>query len=891
MSGVVKRCLDIAVAVIAMVLLSPVAAAVATGILFTMGRPVCFRQVRPGIHGAPFVLLKFRTMRPAGSGVEEDDFDTRLTKLGRWLRKSSLDEIPQLINVLKGDLSLVGPRPLLLEYCPLYNAEQARRHDVRPGITGLAQINGRSCMKMERRFEYDVWYVDNWSLWLDLKILARTVVYVALRRGIGGNGAPTEPAWAGNITDDQVQDPSDGDSMGLNRDSVRQEAPLTVTDKSAGTAAGVGLYPFISGPWPKMPRNLGVPIVDGIVWAIGLSAATWFRYDGAMDRINGANLLHMVIVAIVAQWALGFALRTYQGRYYIGSVGQAGNLAVVVLGVGWLLFGYQLLTPSLFVPRTVPLIAPFLVFVLAGGARLMIRATAERSARSAKAVARRVIVFGAGEVGRQLVKSMLAEPRCGYLPVAMLDDDPGLRRRCVAGVQVRGTQSDLASVACASGAELLVIAVPSADTSFTRDLTRSAMAAGLGVRQVPALSELLGPRVGFSDLREVNIAELLGRRPVETDIASIAGYLRGQRVLVTGAGGSIGSELCRQIHRFEPAELMMLDRDESALHAVQLSIEGAALLNCRDVILADIRDGQAIREVFLSRRPQVVFHAAALKHLPMLEQYPAEAWKTNVLGTMNVLDAARASGVERFINISTDKAANPISALGRSKRIGERLVAEVSDVPTQRYLSVRFGNVLGSRGSVLTTFADQIASGRPVTVTHPDVTRFFMTIHEAVELVIQAAAIGGHGEVLVLDMGVPVRIVDVARNLMEIAGRRTSIVYTGLREGEKLHEELFGDAELFVRPVHPSIAHVTVPPLSGEQLAGLFEPPDPAVAMDTLTRAEPWIVSPRPPADSSASPPWSRPEALSGSAADCGNGPTRPGVAVDRSAMVPRESV
>jgi FlaA1/EpsC-like NDP-sugar epimerase/lipopolysaccharide/colanic/teichoic acid biosynthesis glycosyltransferase len=846
MNSVVKRCFDIAVAVIAMVLFAPVAAAVSAGILFTMGRPVCFRQVRPGIHGAPFVLLKFRTMRPAGGGVEEDDLDTRLTRFGCWLRRLSLDEIPQLINVLKGDLSLVGPRPLLPEYLSFYNAEQARRHDVRPGITGLAQINGRSCMKMERRFEYDVWYVDNWSLWLDLKILLWTVVYVALRRGIADNGAPTDPAWAGNITADYGPGASEGDLVGLNRDSVRQKPPLTVQVNSTGTAGVVGSYPFISGPWPKMLRNFGVPIVDGIVWSIGLSAATWFRYDGITDRIDGTDLLHLVIVAIVAQWVLGFASRAYRGRYYLGSVEEAGNLAVVTLGVGLILFSYQLLTLSLLVPRSVSLIAPFLVFVLAGGARLMIRATIERSARSARTVARRVIVFGAGEAGRQLVKSMLGEPRCGYLPVAMLDDDPVLRRRCVAGVQVRGNQTELASVARATGAELLVIAVPSADASFTRNLTRFAMAAGLDVKQVPPLSELLGPGVGFSDLREVNIAELLGRRPVETDIASIAGYLRGQRVLVTGAGGSIGSELCRQIHRFAPAELMMLDRDESGLHAVQLSIEGTALLDCPNVILADIRDGQAIREVFLSRRPQVVFHAAALKHLPMLEQYPAEAWKTNVLGTMNVLDAARASGVTRFVNISTDKAANPISVLGRSKRIGERLVAGVSDSPTQRYLSVRFGNVLGSRGSVLTTFADQIAAGRPVTVTHPDVTRFVMTIPEAVELVVQAAAIGGLGEVLVLDMGVPVRIVDVAQHLMEIAGHRTSIVYTGLRQGEKLHEELFGDAELDVRPVHPSIAHVTVPPLSREQLASLSEPPDPAVVMDVLTRAKPLIVVDRP---------------------------------------------
>jgi FlaA1/EpsC-like NDP-sugar epimerase/lipopolysaccharide/colanic/teichoic acid biosynthesis glycosyltransferase len=887
--AVVKRCLDIWAAVIALVVLAPVAAVAAAGVLLTMGRPVCFRQVRPGAHAAPFVLLKFRTMRPACGGMDEHDFGRRLTKFGRWLRKSSLDEIPQLINVLKGELSLVGPRPLLPEYLPLYNVEQARRHDVRPGITGLAQISGRSRIRMEKRFEYDVWYVDNWSLWLDLRILLRTVLYVVLRRGIAGNGAPTDQVWAGNVIADQEQGPSGGDSTSDNRDPTRVNVPATVTDKSAGTAKGVGSYPFpfTSAPWPKMLGSLAVPIVDGIAWIVALSTAAWFRYDGNLDQISVPNLAHIAIAAIVVQWVLGFALRSYRGRYYLGSVEQAGNLAVVALGVALFLFGYQLLTPSLFVPRSVPLTAPFIMLVLAGGARLMIRGATGRSAGSADVVARRVIVFGAGEAGRQLVKSMLSESRCGYLPVAMLDDDPLLRRRCVAGVQVRGNQTHLASVAFATKAELLVIAVPSADVSLTRDLTRSAMAAGLEVKHVPALSELLRP-AGCSDLREVNVAELLGRGLVETDIALIAGYLRGQRVLVTGAGGSIGSELCRQIHRLEPAELMMLDHDESALHAVKLSIAGAALLDSRDVILADIRDGKAIRELFLSRGPQVVFHAAALKHLPMLEQYPTEAWKTNVLGTMNVLDAAVASGVKRFVNISTDKAVNPISVLGRSKRVGERLVAGVSDAPTQRYLSVRFGNVLGSRGSVLTTFADQIAGGRPVTVTHPNITRFFMTIPEAVELVIQAAAIGGIGEVLVLDMGLPVRIVDVAHHLMESAGRGTSIVYTGLRRGEKLHEELFGATEVDVRPVNPSISHVIVPPLSPEQLTGLSEQWDPAGAMEILAGANPWIVPPRTPADS---PAWSRPDGPGDGAQHRENGPTTPGVSDDRPAMASRKSM
>ncbi len=311
---------------------------------------------------------------------------------------------------------------------------------------------------------------------------------------------------------------------------------------------------------------------------------------------------------------------------------------------------------------------------------------------------------------------------------------------------------------------------------------------------------------------------MLGRNELEMDVESIADYVTGRRVLVTGAGGSIGSELCRQLHRYAPAELMMLDRDESALHALQLSIHGRALLDSDEVVLCDIRDRAGLHSLFASRRPEVVFHAAALKHLPMLEQYPAEAVKTNVVGTLNVLDACDLVGVSRFVNISTDKAADPSSVLGWSKRISERLTAQRALTDPGIYVSVRFGNVLGSRGSVLTSFAKQIADGGPVTVTDPDVTRYFMTIEEACQLVVQAAAIGAAGEALVLDMGEPVRILDVAKQLIDQSGSPIRVVFTGLREGEKMHEDLFGSEEpRDLRPMHPLVSHVPVPALSPRQ--------------------------------------------------------------------------
>jgi len=354
-----------------------------------------------------------------------------------------------------------------------------------------------------------------------------------------------------------------------------------------------------------------------------------------------------------------------------------------------------------------------------------------------------------------------------------------------------------------------------------RDISKRANEAGLTVKVLPRFADLLHGRVGIRDVRDINVADLLGRRQIDTNVPEIAGYLKGARVLVTGAGGSIGSELCRQIAAFGPAELMMLDRDESALHALQLTMFGEARLDLPQAILADIRDAEALRTLFAERRPDVVFHAAALKHVNMLEQYPGEGWKTNVLGTRNVLAAASSVDVSHFINVSTDKAADPVNVLGRTKRMAEQLTATYAQRSTGRYLSVRFGNVLGSRGSVLETFAAQIARGGPVTVTHPEVTRYFMTIPEAVQLVIQAGAIGNAGEALVLDMGTPVRIADVAAQLITMQDRPINILFTGLRPGEKLHEDLFGAGEQGDRPVHPMISHVPVPALPPEELTHL----------------------------------------------------------------------
>ncbi len=563
--------------------------------------------------------------------------------------------------------------------------------------------------------------------------------------------------------------------------------------------------------------------VDGLAWAVALLVADWGRHDFLVGRMELRDIAAFAALAVVGQVTMGWALSLYRGRYAFGSFDEVlGVVATASAVTGLLTLTRLALATDSSLPRSVPLLAAPLALVAMSTARYVMRLRRERGLRPG-VQAERVLVLGAGNAGSQLVRQMLLDPAGKYVPVGVLDDDPGKRNLRISGVPVLGTRNDMARAAGQVEAATLILALPQADAALVRDIDALAATCNLRMKVVPALNELIDGRVHVKDVRDVDESDLMGRRPVDTDVESIASYLTGRRVLVTGAGGSIGSELCRQIHNYAPAELIMLDRDESALHALQLSIHGHGLLDSDEVVLADIRDASTIDAIFAQRRPDVVFHAAALKHLPLLEQYPAEAYKTNVLGTLNVLEASARAGVAKFVNISTDKAANPCSILGYSKRIAERLTTWQAAESEGNYLSVRFGNVLGSRGSFLRSFHSQIDAGGPVTVTDPEVTRYFMTIPEACQLVVQAAAIGEAGKTLVLDMGDPVQIADVARRLVAASGKDIEIVYTGLRPGEKMHEDLFGDGEIAQRSDHPLVSHVSVPALAPGGIVGSWD--------------------------------------------------------------------
>ena len=557
---------------------------------------------------------------------------------------------------------------------------------------------------------------------------------------------------------------------------------------------------------------------DSVAWIIGLAVASYLRLEFDLGAVPVAAVLGIGALAVVFQVGVGTRAGLYVHRWRYGTFDEVTSTVKIVLLTTVVITAVNL-TPAVdrALPVSVTIMGGFLALFVMGFGRMAWRIQMDTWTRVTDD-REPIIVVGAGEGGLRIITSMLqAGP---YHPAALLDDNPDLQNLRVRGVAVAGTSADMAAVASATGATKLVIAIPSASGEAIREITAHADARGLDIFVLPPVADLLAGGA-LQDMRPLTEEDLLGRREINLDIDGVAGYLTGKRVLVTGAGGSIGSELCRQINRYAPETLVMLDRDESALQAVQVSIEGRGLLDRRDLVVCCIRDCDRLDEVFAEHRPQVIFHAAALKHLPLLEMYPEEGWKSNVWGTQNLLELSGRYGVERFVNISTDKAADPTSVLGHTKRLAEQLTAHAGRSGAGTYLSVRFGNVLGSRGSVLPLFRAQIAAGGPVTVTHPDVTRFFMTIPEACELVIQAGALGEGGEVLVLDMGEPVRIADLARRLVAESDRDVDLVFTGLRGGEKLEEALFGADEDPVPSGHDLIARVDVPPLTPEMAEAL----------------------------------------------------------------------
>jgi FlaA1/EpsC-like NDP-sugar epimerase len=500
-------------------------------------------------------------------------------------------------------------------------------------------------------------------------------------------------------------------------------------------------------------------------------------------------------------------------NYLFGLYGQIWRYASVqearrVLLAGLLSVGVIVLADVAPSRHPLPLSVVVLGGVLTVGAFGIVRFQARLFGfrrREADDAPRRVLVMGAGDAGVQVVADVMANPSTGLDPVGLIDDDARKVGRRVRGVRVLGGRSAIPALVSRLAVDEILLAIPSATGETVRDLAALCEESGIPLRVLPSVREVVGGRVSARDIRDLRIEDLLGRQQVETDLVTVGSMLRGRRVVVTGAGGSIGSEVARQVLAFDPAALVLLDHDETHLHDVRLDLDGHA-----NVIgtLADIRDRDRILATIGEARPDVIFHAAAHKHVPVLEEHPEEAVLTNILGTANVADAALVCGAQRFVMISTDKVVNTTNVMGASKWFAEQIVRGLDGGPCT-FCCVRFGNVLGSRGSVIPTFLRQIERGGPVTVTDPSMARFFMSVQEAVQLVLQAGALSKGGEVFTLEMGQPVNILNLAKRLIRLAGRvpgtDVQIVVTGPRPGEKTVEEVVDRTEVLLPSSHPEI--------------------------------------------------------------------------------------
>lgn len=455
------------------------------------------------------------------------------------------------------------------------------------------------------------------------------------------------------------------------------------------------------------------------------------------------------------------------------------------------------------IPLSVPLIEGALAILGLGMVRFMVRIYLKEYYQKPKQRSNRknVIIAGAGDAGVMIAREMLRHPDQGLIPVAFVDDDAGLWNRKVMGIPVSGRLSTLCEAATSYDADELIIAMPSESGDVIRRVVELAQECKLPHRTIPGLHDLISGRVGISQLRKVDVEDLLRREPVQLDTDKIEAYVAGKKVMVTGAGGSIGSEIVRQISRFDPECIVLLGRGENSIYHIVREMNREFPQVKIHIKIADVRDIDTMEKIFEEIKPEVIFHAAAHKHVPLMEKNPAQAIFNNVGGTRNLTDLALEFGVKYFVNISTDKAVNPTSVMGASKRIAEQVVqnAAARAGEDQFFVSVRFGNVLGSRGSVIPIFRDQIRNGGPVTITHPDMIRYFMTIPEASQLVLQAGALNQNGSVFVLDMGSPVRILDMAKDLIKLSGltpdKDIKIKFTGIRPGEKLYEELLTSEE------------------------------------------------------------------------------------------------
>jgi len=575
-------------------------------------------------------------------------------------------------------------------------------------------------------------------------------------------------------------------------------------------------------------RNRHFLILDCLFLILSPFLSLALRLDGKINFDEYfTGLVWCTLIFLVLKISLFYKLGLYKRYWNSASIDELAKLiyivfwAIVLQTTFFIVFNNLNILYFETLPLSTPLLDGIITFFFVAGVRFSIRLSERLNERRKISYhGERVLVVGSGKAGNSIVQEMQRNPQLGLNPVGFVDDDIEKKGLKIRGLPVMGTRHSLPEVIAKMDINKVIIAMPTAPGSEIRDIVSICRNSGVQARTIPGIYEILDEKVRIDSIRQVQIEDLLRREPVKTDTNKVKDFLKGKKVLVTGSGGSIGSELCRQIIKCNPSELILLGQGENSIFDIQyevlkrLSITNGKKLDTQvKTIIANIRSYNRLDNIFMEHQPDVIFHAAAHKHVPIMEMNSCEAISNNIKGTQNLIDLALKHNVEHFVYISTDKAVNPSSIMGASKRVAEMIVLKAARVYGKNYSAVRFGNVLGSRGSVVLTFKRQIAEGGPVTITHPDMQRFFMTIPEAVQLVLQASVIGKGGEIFVLDMGKPVKVLDLAKDIIRLSGyeveKDIKIIHTGLRPGEKLYEELFIEGEIYEKTIHEKILIAT----------------------------------------------------------------------------------
>lgn len=773
----IKRTIDVVAAILALSVSWPLWLLAAVLIKLESPGPVFFAQTRVGKSFRNFSIYKFRTMvedaETLGGPITIGQ-DSRVTKVGRILRRTKLDELPQLMNILIGDMSLVGPRPEVPHYVELFRADFTEILKARPGLTDLASlkyIDEAALLQgidqpelmyrttiLPEKIRLAKLYVRRASLMLDVAIIAQTCLHIM-----------RIPVIVCELPELQytVEPMSSTYGRHLTTRILQWRRPLIVT------------------------LDIGLIVLANYL-------AFWLRFDGSISSDEYARFL-TTMPWLVAIRGVAFAVfRLNEGLWRYLSIWDLKNIVTGVL-VSTMAF-YAVVHWGLAMseyPRSVFIIDSVLLIGFVTGVRLPRRLLREQVVYRSK---KKVLVVGAGDAGERIVREMRTRSSYRYQPVGFVDDNASLLNQRIHGVKVLGPLTKLSKIITEYKPEEVVLAMPGANPSLLRQIIAELEVSKVAIKTLPGLKDLLVDKSVISQIRSVSLDDLLDRAPIHLETGLLQGMVAGKCVLITGAGGSIGSELARQISVLRPHTLILYERHENSLYLIAKQLEDSGCSSFVRPVIGDVTDVRRLSLVMKQYRPNIMFHAAAHKHVPLVELNVAEALKNNCMGTRIACEAAHRFGVERFVLISTDKAVNPSSVMGATKRVAELIVQDMAQHSSTRFLTVRFGNVLGSSGSVLLRFKEQIELGGPVTVTHPEIRRYFMLIPEAVHLVLQAASLGVQGAIYVLDMGEQIRVLDLARNLIRLSGfvpgQEIPIRFVGLRPGEKLHEELVGENEI-----------------------------------------------------------------------------------------------